>query len=314
MPSHLSAATARAFEILAPLSTAIRDLVPNNQGICLIIGGLYVTLPVSAALSVDDSVHYPFVVVVPSRTHTVSRRYSLPLNNDFAATAMSVPNTSWIPDMPILTCPNNEAIALERFLSATGAQISVINQAHVADFETAFKHSDLVHFSGHSIATPFEPELASMLFEDGPWSVMFLLEHPPVRNLLLATISSCQSGHQSTTVLADELLGINTALLYRGCRITLSTLWPIFDVVSYVVTSRFYSELAHESDVHIESLYKSLTKTQRWVRTSTAGEISEFLRTNGLEVPALLENSSAKSILFDHPRVWAAYYLSSRCL
>jgi CHAT domain-containing protein len=299
---------------LAPLSMAIRDLVPDNQGICLIIGGLYVTLPVSAALTVDGLVHYPFVAVVPSRTHTVSRRYSLPLNNNFTATAMSVPDASWIPDMPILTYPKNETIALERFLSATDAQISVINQARAADFETAFQHSNLVHFSGHSIATPFEPEYASMLFEDGPHAVTFILEHPPVHNLLLATISSCQSGHQSTTVLADEFLGINTALLYRGCRITLSTLWPIFDVVSYVVTSRFYSELARESDVHVESIYRSLIKTQTWVRTSTAGEISDFLKTNGLEVPTLLENSSAESVLFDHPRVWAAYYLSSRCL
>jgi hypothetical protein len=314
MPSHLSAATAKAFEILAPLSQAIRDLVPDDQGICLIIGGLYVTLPVAAALSVDGSVHYPFVAVVPSRTHTVARRYSLPLNENFVATAMSVSDASWIPDMPILTYPRDEAIALERLLSATDAQVSVIDQACAADFETAFKSSNLVHFSGHSVATPFEPEYASMLYADGPYAVTFILNHPPVRNLLLATISSCQSGHQSTTVLADELLGINTALLYRGCRITLSTLWPIFDVVSYVVTSRFYSELARESDVHIETLYRALTKTQTWVRTSTTGEISDFLEANGLKVPTLLESSSAESVLFGHPRVWAAYYLSSRCL
>jgi hypothetical protein len=314
MSSHLSAATARAFEILAPLSQAIRDLVPDGRGICLIIGGLYVTLPVCAALTVDESAHYPYVVVVPSRTHTISRRFSLPLNENFAATAMSVPVASWIPDMPTLTYPNDETIALERFLSATGAQISVINQARTADFETAFLRSNLLHFSGHSVATPFEPEYASMLFEDGPYAVTFILRHPPVRNLLVATISSCQSGHQSTTVLADEFLGINTALLYRGCRITLSTLWPIFDSVSYVVTSRFYSELARESDINVESLHRCLTNTQLWVRTATTAEISDFLNTNGLEIPTLLGSSSAESIPFKHPRIWAAYYLSSRCL
>jgi CHAT domain-containing protein len=135
-----------------------------------------------------------------------------------------------------------------------------------------------------------------------------------VRNLLLATISSCQSGHQSTTVLGDEFLGINAALLNRGCRFTLSTLWPIFDVVSYVVTSRFYSELARESGVHIESIYRCLTDMQLWVRTSTAAEISDFFQTSDLKVPTMLETLPADSVPFAHPRVWAAYYLSSRCL
>jgi CHAT domain len=314
MSSHLTAATARAFEILEPLSQAIRGLVPEDRGICLIIGGLYVTLPVSAALTMDYSGYYPYVVVVPSRTHTVSRRYSLALNENVVATAMSVPIASWIPDMPVLAYSDHEAMALEGFLSATGAQTSVITQARIADFEAAFQHSNLVHFSGHSVGMPFQPEYASMLFQDGPYSVSSILEHSPERNLLLATISSCQSGHQSTTVLGDEFLGVNTALLNRGCRFTLSTLWPIFDVVSYVVTSRFYSALARESDVHIESLYRCLTDTQLWVRTSTAAEISDFFRTNDLKIPTMLETSPVDSVPYAHPRVWAAYYLSSRCL
>lgn len=108
MSSHLTAATARAFEILKPLSQAIRGLVPEGRGICLIIGGLYVTLPVSAALTMDYSGHHPYVIVVPSRTHTVSRRYSLALNENVVATAMSVPVASWSPDMPILAYPTTK--------------------------------------------------------------------------------------------------------------------------------------------------------------------------------------------------------------
>lgn len=314
MSGYLTAATARAFEILEPLSQAIRGLVPEERGICLIIGGLYVTLPVSTALTMDYSRHYPYVIVVPSRTHTVSRRYSLALNENVVAAAMSVPVASWIPDMPVLAYPDHEAMALERFLSATRTQTSVITEARIADFEAACQHSNLVHFSGHSVGMTLQPEYASILFQDGPYSVSSILEHSPVRNLLLATISSCQSGHQSTAVLGDEFLGINTALLNRGCRFVLSTLWPIFDVVSYVVTSRFYAELAREGDVHIESVYRCLTDTQFWVRTSTAAEIADFFKTNGLKIPTMLETSPADAVPFAHPRVWAAYYLSSRSL
>lgn len=314
MSSHLTAATRRAFDILEPVSDAIRGLVPEGRGICLVIGGLYVTLPVSAALTKDYPARYRYVVIVPSRTHTVCRRYSLALNEKVVATAMSAQAAPWVPEMPILAYPNREVLAFERMWSATGAQTSVVTQARTTDFDAAFPQCNLVLFSGHSMGMPHEPECASMLFQDGPYSVSMILEHPPVRNLLLATISSCQSGHQSTTVLADEFLGINMALLNRGCRFTLSTLWPIFDVVSYVVTSRFYYEMTRESDMHIESLYRCLTDTQLWIRTSTAAEIAEYFSTNNLEIPTVLAPMAADSIPFAHPRVWAAYYLSARCL
>ena len=314
MSQHLTTATAKAFEVLAPLWDAIRALVPNDRGICLIIGGLYVTLPVCAALSVDTSAPYPYITVVLSRSQTVIKKHSLTWDQVGSPTALSVPRVPWFPDMPSLTYPNDEADAVEQAFSTAGIQTDVVRDAYVTDFETAFQRSSILHFSGHSIGTPFEPEFSSMLFQDGPYSVSQMLAHPPVRNLLLATVSSCQSGHQSTTVLANEFLGINTEFLYRGCRFTLSTLWPVFDVVSYVVTSRFYFELVREGQVGIDSLYRCLTSTQSWVRTATAGEVVDFFEANGLAVPSMLQNCSATSVPFGHPRVWAAYYLSSRGL
>jgi hypothetical protein len=313
MSGHLTSATARAFDILEPLAEAIRSLVPEGRGICLIIAGLYVTLPVSAALTREDPLRYLYVTVVPSRTHTVSRSYSLSLS-EIVATAMSASIAPWVPDMPVLTCPDDEVMALGGLWSASDAQVSVVTDARVDDFGSAFEHGNLIHFSGHSMGMPFQPDFASMLFLDGPCSVSMILEQSSARSLLLATISSCQSGHQSTTVLADEFLGINTALLNRGCRFTLSTLWPILDVVSYIVTSRLYSELASEGVVNIKTLHRCLTDTQSWMRTSTAAEVIEFFETNNLNIPALLETFPAEFVPFAHPRVWAAYYLSSRSL
>lgn len=314
MSQYLTAATAKAFDILSPVADAIRALVTPDRGVCLILGGLYVTLPVSAALSADASASYPYVTVVLSRSQTADRSYSLPWGQVNAPTAMSVPEAPWLPNSPTLMYPDDEVDAVEKSFSEVGIQVTAVKNASIEDFQTAFERSNILHFSGHSKGMPFEPEYSSILLRNGPYSVGEILHDSPARHLLLATINSCQSGHQSTTVLADEFLGINTALLHRGCRFTLSTLWPVFDVVSYVMTSRFYSELVREDELNIYSLHGCLARTQSWVRTATASEIGDFFKGRGLNVPIMLENCPLGSVPFGHPRVWAAYYLSSRSL
>jgi hypothetical protein len=154
MSQYLTTATGKAFEVLAPLSDAIRALVPNDRGICLIIGGLYVTLPVCAALTVDSTAPYPYVTVVLSRSQTLTKEHSATWNQIGSPSALSVPTVPWVPDLPSLTYPNDEVDAVEHALSTAGVQVFVTRDASVIDFEAAFEGSSILHFSGHSIGRP----------------------------------------------------------------------------------------------------------------------------------------------------------------
>lgn len=308
---HLTDATERALEVLSPLTRAIVESVSDNAGVCLVLGGLYATLPVSAALSVETSESIPYIAVVPSRSRTAREHFAIDLSDEASLSALSVPAA---PEMQALTSPPQEVRAVQRFLERSGVRSQVVDQAARSDFETAFNAANILHYSGHSFADPWEPLSGALAFSDGTYSIEKILSLPPTLNLLVTTMSSCQSGQISTGVLADELISLNSAFLYRGCRFVVSTLWPVLDSGSYVFMSRFYWAVSSRNRLDLGCLSACLTSTQLWMRDSTRGVIATFMQEHGLKVPDFFERLSDDATPFKHPRIWAAYYLSARGL
>lgn len=308
---HLSDATKRALEVLAPLTRAIVESVSDSAGICLILGGLYATLPVSAALSVEKSASLPYIAVVPSRSRTAREHFAIDLSDETSLIALSVPAA---PGMQTLANPPREVRAVQQFVEQIGVKSQVVNQAARLDFETAYEEANILHYSGHSFADPLEPLKGALILSDGTYSFANILSLPPTVNLLLTTMSSCQSGQISTGVLADELISLSSALLYRGCRFVISTLWPVLDSASYVFMSRFYWAISSWHRLDIRCLSTCLTSTQLWMRSSTTAEIAAFMQENGLEVPHFFKRLSDDATPFEPPRIWAAYYLAAKGL
>ncbi|TQR85670.1 CHAT domain-containing protein [Mycobacterium hodleri] len=307
--SLLTEATLRAIESLGPVTHAIAKLTSQSSGVCLILGGLYTNLPISAALGAEHT--YPFIAMVPSASRTAHESAEMTLGNNVSSYAMSVP---FAPGMRPLAHPEREVAAIHQYLAATGVRSSIVHDATRKDLSLLFQEANIIHYSGHSFAVPEDPFKSALVMADGSFSVGDILALPPAHQLFLTTMSSCQSGQPATGVLGDELIGISSALLYRGCRFVIGTLWPVIDVASYVFFCRFYWAISRNRCLNIAAVSVGLISTQSWIRESTTSEMSEFMKANGLQVPDMFHRQAADTILFGHPRVWSAYYLSARGL
>ncbi|MCV7224536.1 CHAT domain-containing protein [Mycolicibacterium komossense] len=307
--SLLTEATLRAFEILAPVTRAIAALTSRNSGICLIVGGLYTNLPISAALGAEND--YPFIAMVLSATTTARESAEITLGNEVSSYAISVPAAS---GMRVLVHPEREVEVVSRYLASTGIRSSIVHEATKPDLESLFRDANIIHYSGHSFAIPEDPFRSSLALADGPFSVSDLLALDPAHKLFLTTMSSCQSGQPATGVLGDELISLSSAFLYRGCRFAIGTLWPVLDVASYIFFCRFYWAISRQDSLNISAVSLCLVSTQSWIRESTISEMSDFMKANGSQIPDLFYREAASATPFEHPRVWSAYYLAARGL
>jgi CHAT domain-containing protein len=135
--------------------------------------------------------------------------------------------------------------------------------------------AEVFHFSGHAffrIDDPFQsclglapPDILSL--ED---LQPLLLQNPP----RMVVLSACQTGMAQVTTRADEALGFRSMLLGQGVRTVLATLWPVDDLASALLVGQFYRFWQEEQQPPAQALRSA----QNWLRTATAGGISDLLR------------------------------------
>lgn len=309
MPGHLGNAVQRSIEIVTPVVAAIDALATSDRGICLILCGLLVTLPVSAELV--RVTNYPFVCVVPSRRYTMVEHSEISLDSNTALAALSAARA---PGMPLLEYAADEMRAVSKIMDSGCLRVNVEDDVRTSDFWRTLTSVELAHFSGHSFSDAIAPYSSALLLDDGPLSVEDILSSDKIDNLFMMMINSCQSGQPAVTTLGDEYLGVSTALLYRGCRFVVGTLWNVVDLASYVLMIHFYSELSERGRLSLSILYECLRGTQAWARSARAADIIDFLTSRGFDVPPRLLALPSDAVPLSHPREWAAHYLSARSL
>lgn len=307
----LAPAVDLALRGIEPTVKAILSLVSTDRGICLVLCGQYANLPIAAALVDSEKCNFPYVTVVPSRARTLEMRSELELIDAVRFTALTAERA---PGAAVLDYPEDEAEALYQLLTRTGVQGRTVANATADDLVKAVKQSNLLHFSGHSSADPVDPSQSTIYLEDGGYEVSRILTELNSRSLIFATLSSCQSAQASTYSLADEFLGVQSALLYSGCRFVIGTLWPVVDFAACVFMSRLYLEISTHRLLNIDTLYVSLRRTQSWVKIATLDNILEFRATQEFdwELPASIRSQPGSIVPLGHPKHWAAFYLSSR--
>lgn len=93
------------------------------------------------------------------------------------------------------------------------------------------------------------------------------------RQARLVVVSACQSAISDTVMTPDEAFSITTALLGAGCSGVVASLWPVWDVSTAILMTRFYEEMLQYG----HSPPAALRAAALWLRDLTEAEEQEFL-------------------------------------
>ena len=127
----------------------------------------------------------------------------------------------------------------------------------------------------------------------------------------LAVLSACQTGIVDFNKVPDEAIGFPAGFLQAGVPGVVSTLWPVNDISTAILMSRFYVEhLGNGLDPA-----SALHRAQDWLRTATARDMSLADRyerryqegdPNAFQ-PMLYYRDNPEARPFAHPYYWAAF-------
>lgn len=118
----------------------------------------------------------------------------------------------------------------------------------------------------------------------------------------LVTLSACETGI-SQILRGDEPMGLVRAFLYAGAQAVLVSQWPVDDLATFLLMTRFYEALQAAP----ESLSEALAKAQKWLREVTAVTLQQIIQKQGLlDIP---NNWLPQSQPFAAPQFWAGFVL-----
>lgn len=180
----------------------------------------------------------------------------------------------------------------------------------------------IVHLATHGIVDPVSPLASSVLLANG--NALTVAE---LLNLRLdsdvVVLSACQTG-TGARIGGDELLGLGRALLAAGARAAVVTLWPVGDVSTAVLMTRF-----HQAYARGVPAAQALHETQQWIRGLTPAELDNSYdqlcepasrpatraaspRNRRRLVSTTPPPARSESPPPSHPAVWAPFVLIGR--
>ncbi|RLC53720.1 MAG: hypothetical protein DRI80_19855, partial [Chloroflexota bacterium] len=180
----------------------------------------------------------------------------------------------------------SEVLAVERTLGgATTLWEQAATQAQVV--ETA-READLIHFSGHGTYDWRDPEQSGLLLRDPRFkhinrrtgegidlfAVAEMREELQLARTRLVTLSACETGLvEMRRGLAEEYIGLPSALLEAGARAVVASLWAVDDLATALLMRRFYVEWQQGAC----PIAEALRRAQRWLRTRTRPQVEAAL-------------------------------------
>jgi len=297
--------------VMEKVVTSLKAL--KVQKAVLIPGGLLGLLPLHAAWKEDSTTISGRVYALDE----ISFRYApnaRALQEATEVAARSDTASILAIDNPdgTLTFSNDEvAAALTGFDSRI--HLSGTQATHHAVLDALSNHT-VLHFSTHGIAGWNEPLQSRLRLADSELSLGELLD----QNLLgarLAVLSACETGVPGTK-LPDEVVGLPVGLMQAGVAGVVASLWPVADISTAMLMTRFYELWRHDGYEVSESLWQA----QIWLRDSTDGDKRDYFQSSlselvGLRIPVesaeafframVLNDPEARS--FAHPFYWAAF-------
>lgn len=92
----------------------------------------------------------------------------------------------------------------------------------------------------------------------------------------LVVLSACQSALVGSFRLADEEMGLPTAVMLSGAPGVIGTLWAVNDLPASLLMERFYGLMLGD-DTELMSPWEALGRAQRWLSGLTAAEVRSLV-------------------------------------
>jgi len=139
------------------------------------------------------------------------------------------------------------------------------------------RQATLVHFACHGSFNPDDPLRSALHLADRDLTLEELLtERRELRTTRLAVLSACQTAITDYRDLPEEAIGLPAGLLQAGSPAVVGTLWPVEDVSTALLMTRFYEYLLNEGAPPAQALCAA----QRWLRDLTNAELESYLDTH----------------------------------
>src|SRR5262249_8043145 len=126
----------------------------------------------------------------------------------------------------------------------------------------------------------------------------------------LVVLSACQTA-LGRYAGGEGYLGFSQALLVKGARSLVLSLWEVSDDSTALLMQRFYQNLLGRRQGLSKPLPKAvaLDEAKRWLRELTAGEVADLTRSRPRpdRPPAATAAPAPRS--YDHPYYWAGFIL-----
>lgn len=169
----------------------------------------------------------------------------------------------------------------ERVAEAFGGDVLLGAQATKRELLAALdRHEavDVVHLACHGRAGAEDPFESGVVLAAEPGAERagadFLSAGELLRRRLsaaLVTVSACDAGLGNVES-SDEVLGLTRALLYAGVSSVLLSYWPVDDLSTYLMVTRFYEELRSPGNGG-STKADALRAAQRHVHDLTLGQV-----------------------------------------
>lgn len=292
--SVLEMAATSAYEYAHTIATSILAEMEFEQGsrLGVVPLGLLGRLPVTAAL--ND-------LLYPTASHCAvlsSLRLSVEVDR-----RPDLPWTVVADSQHDLPGSLHEAEAI-RCLRGPSSQVVVGGDARVARIREALTSRGSVHFASHAGFDEERPLLSGLTGSDG---TLTALEIARMDERLATTLilSACQTGVYDVGGAPDELLGLLSALLVRGVRQMVVSVWPVPDSSTTILMVRLHLELEGGA-----TLGEGLSRAQAWLRSASVDDMKRFWTgTVGSKalLPSELVGKLGEERPFKHPVHWAGF-------
>ena len=259
------------------------------------------------------------VTVAPSARAMLSARHAMLERSGQSTVLLGVGNP--LPHPQPLAFSRLELEGIAALFPGADRRLLYEREATVAGLRANLPGATHLHFSCHAAFDDDDP-LNSALFlsDDDELTLGDLLDGKlNVSTLRLAVLAGCQTGISDFLRVPDEAVGFPAGILQAGVPGVVSSLWPVVDMSTSLLLTRFYFH--HKEEGWAPA--KALNMAQVWLRDVSAGELAERFSElrrlkKGLDIPyeqlsaawRRFSTANPSTKPFAHPRYWAAFTFS----
>jgi CHAT domain-containing protein len=148
-----------------------------------------------------------------------------------------------------------------------GGTVFVDHEYTAGALRSALSAANIVHIASHFVAVPGSLERSTLLLGDRRSMTLAQFLEADLKGIDLIVLSACNTGLASGAAVIDGDFAIDAAVLARGVRAAITTLWSVESAATATIVQSFFEEIHAGSDKDI-----AIASAQRAAIRGAVGE------------------------------------------